>query len=92
MSKPAEHPEVRELEDLAWSVKDTVADFYHRALSANDKATLASAQRDLERIKDRLVGLRDKRKRSGNGAVETVALDTPLLDAAETDARQGADP
>lgn len=66
---PVEQPEVRALEDLAWDVKDLAADFYPRALSGPDKAAIASATRDLERIRDRLVAVRDKRKR-GNGAAE----------------------
>lgn len=64
-----EHPEVRAVEDMAWDVKDTAADLYGRALSGPDKAALASVLRDLERIRCRLIGVRDKRKR-GNGAAE----------------------
>jgi hypothetical protein len=64
-----EHPEVRAVEDMAWDVKDTAADLYGRALSGPDKAALASVLRDLERIRDRLAGVRDKRKR-GNSAAD----------------------
>jgi hypothetical protein len=64
-----EHPEVRAVEDMAWDVKDTAADLYGRALSGPDKAALGSALRDLERIRERLAGVRDKRKR-GNGAAD----------------------
>lgn len=64
-----EHPEVRAVEDMAWDVKDTVSDLYGRSLSGPDKSALGSALRDLERIRDRLIAVRDKRKRS-NGAAE----------------------
>lgn len=64
-----EHPEVRAVEDMAWECKDAAADLYGRALSGPDKAALGSALRDLERIRDRLVAVRDKRKR-GNGAAD----------------------
>ena len=64
-----EHPEVRAVEDMAWDVKDTAADLYGRALSGADKAALGSVLRDLERLRERLAGVRDKRKRS-NGAAD----------------------
>lgn len=63
-----EHPEVRAVEDAAWDVKDLAADLYGRALSGPDKAALASVQRDLERLRERLVAVRDKRKRSNGSA------------------------
>lgn len=65
-----ENPEVRAVEDMAWDVKDAAADLYGRVLSAPDKAALGSAHRDLERIRERLVALRDKRRR-GNGPAES---------------------
>lgn len=71
MTKPAtETPEVRAVEDMAWDVKDAAADLYGRVLSGPDKAALACAHRDLERIRDRLLALRDKRRR-GNGPAES---------------------
>lgn len=66
---PTDHPEVRAVEDAAWDIKDVAADLTARVLSAPDKAALGSALRDLERIRERLVAVRDKRKR-GNGAAE----------------------
>jgi hypothetical protein len=64
MTPANESPEVRAVEDMAWDVKDTAADLYGRSLSGPDKAALGSALRDLERIRERLAGVRDKRKRS----------------------------
>jgi hypothetical protein len=71
-----EHQEVRAVEDMAWNVKDCAADLYGRALSALDKAALGSALRDLERIRCRLMAVRDKRRR-GNGAAEPDQEDAP---------------
>lgn len=68
-----EHPEVRAVEDTAWNIKDTAADFYGRSLSGPDKSALASVLRDLQRLHERLVAVRDKRKRSNGAAVEEPA-------------------
>ena len=71
MSKHDENPEVRAVEDAAWNVKDCAADLFGRALSDTDRAVLASVQRDLERLHERLVEVRDRRRRRrGNGAPE----------------------
>lgn len=67
--KASDNPEVRAVEDAAWSLKDVAADLDGRSLSAPDKAALGSVLRDLQRLTDRLVAVRDKRKR-GNGAAE----------------------
>jgi hypothetical protein len=76
MSKHEEHPEVRAVEDAAWNVKDCAADLYGRVLSGPDKAALASVLRDLQRLHERLIGVRDKRKR-GNGAVAEPVAEEP---------------
>jgi hypothetical protein len=65
-----DNPEVRAVEDAAWDVKDCAADLYGRALSGPDKAALGSVLRDLERIRERLAGVRDKRKRSNGAAAD----------------------
>jgi hypothetical protein len=63
--------EVRAVEDAAWSVKDAAADLDGRALSDTDKAALASVHRDLERLHERLVEVRDRRRRKrSNGTTE----------------------
>jgi|GEM_PF-3676969 len=65
MAKPDnEHDEVRELEDVCWLLKDVAGDFYGRAsLSGPDRAAIVGATRDMRRIHERLVAVRDKRKR-----------------------------
>jgi hypothetical protein len=70
--KPAtDNPEVRDLEDAAWNVKDCAADLFGRPLSDSDRAVLASVQRDLERLHERLIEVRDRRRRKrSNGAAE----------------------
>lgn len=60
----AEDTDVRALEDAAWSLKDLAAEFFSRSLSAPDRAAINGARRDVERIHDRLVAVRDKRKLS----------------------------
>ena len=67
MKATAENTDVRAVEDAAWNIKDIASDMYGRVLSDRDKATLASVLRDLERTAERMVGLRDKRRR---GAAE----------------------
>lgn len=77
MSKhEVDNPEVRAVEDAAWTVKDTAADLYGRSLSGPDKAALGSVLRDLERLTERLVAVRDKRKRA-NGAAAEAATEEP---------------
>lgn len=76
MKADTENPEVRAVEDAAWDVKDTASDLYGRVLSGPDKAALASVLRDLERLHERLVGVRDKRKRNGAADVQP-AIEEP---------------
>ncbi len=76
MTKPTEHSEARAVEDAAWNVKDAAADLDGRALSDADKATLASVQRDLERLLERLVEVRDRRRRRRNNGVAEPELAT----------------
>jgi len=64
MSKTTEHPEVRAVEDAAWRLKEAASDLYGRSLSGPDKAALASVLRDLARLQERVVAIRDKRKRN----------------------------
>lgn len=68
MKPSAEHPEARAVEDAAWELKDTAADLFDRPLSDADRAVLASVQRDLARLHERLVEVRDRRRRKRNGA------------------------
>lgn len=68
MSSIPENAEVRAVEDSAWNVKDCAADLFGRPLSDADRAVLASVQRDLERLHERLVEIRDRRRRRRNGA------------------------
>lgn len=76
MSKHDDNPEVRALEDAAWTLKDTAADLQSRKLSGPDKAVVASVLRDLQRLRERVVAVRDKRKR-GNGAAAEAATEEP---------------
>jgi hypothetical protein len=75
MKTVIEHIEVRAVEDAAWSVKDCAADLFGRALTDADRAVLASVQRDLERLHERLVEVRDRRRRKRNGAVAAQESD-----------------
>jgi hypothetical protein len=67
MTIGTESPEVRAFEDAAWDLKEAAADLFSRKLDERDVAVLASVQRDLVRIKERLVGM-VRRRRRGNGA------------------------
>jgi len=79
--KPAtEQNEARSVEDAAWNLKDVAADLVGRTLSDTDQATLASVLRDLERLRDRLVDVRDRRRRRRNGA---PASDTAVEEQSE---------
>lgn len=51
MSKATEHPEAVGLEDAAWDLKSLAEQFHSRAMTAETRAVLASARRDVERIK-----------------------------------------
>jgi hypothetical protein len=70
--KPAEQQhEARAVEDAAWDLKDAAADVVGRLLSDTDRATLASVQRDLARLLERVVDVRDRRRRRrSNGAAD----------------------
>lgn len=59
-----EHPAVRQMQDVAWNIKDTGEDFFERALPSTDEREIHSIRRELERCLQRLVALRDKRKRA----------------------------
>lgn len=59
-----EHPAVRQMQDVAWLIKDTAEDFFERALPSTDEREIHSIRRELERCLQRLTGLRDKRKRT----------------------------
>lgn len=78
-TRDTEFPEARAVEDAAWNVKDCAADLFGRALSDTDKAVLASVQRDLDRLLERLVEIRDRRRRRRNGAAADAQ---PALDLA----------
>lgn len=54
MSKSTEHIEARQLEDAAWDLKSAAERFHGRVMTAESRAVLASAQRDLERVKARV--------------------------------------
>lgn len=49
-----EHAEARALEDAAWDVKGAAERFHGREMTAESRIVLASAARDLQRIKDRV--------------------------------------
>lgn len=51
------------VQDAAWSLKDLCDDLAPRKLGERDVATLQSVLRDLGRLEQKLVGIRDKRKR-----------------------------
>jgi hypothetical protein len=74
--KPAteQQSEARAVEDAAWDHKVAAADIVGRALSEADCTTLASVQRDLARLLERVVEVRDRRRRKrSNGATEAAA-------------------
>src|SRR3972149_4877052 len=54
---------LQEGQDAAWSLKDLCDDLAPRKLGERDVATLQSVLRDLGRLEQKLVGIRDKRKR-----------------------------
>jgi hypothetical protein len=70
-----EHPDVRAVEDAAWNVKDVAADLFGKPLTDADLAVLASVRRDLERLHERLVDVRDRRRRKRNGVPAVAAAD-----------------
>jgi len=87
-----EHPEVLELEELAWEIKDIAGDFAGRlSLSGPDRAALVSANRDLQRIKARLIDVRDKRKRKDAPADEQPAVEQPVAAKPEQQSLETAD-
>lgn len=71
------------VQDAAWLLKDLCDDLAPRKLSAGDLATLQSVKRDLGRLENKLVGIRDKRKRGGaedhDEPTEQAAAPTPLF-------------
>lgn len=69
----AEQTEARAVEDAAWNLKDVAADLIGRALTESDLAVLASVRRDLERLHERMVEVRDRRRRKRNGAAAEPA-------------------
>lgn len=77
MSAKPEHPEVHAVEDAAWKLKESASDLYGRSLSGPDKAALASVLRDLARLQERVVAIRDKRKRSAPAAETQGELEAP---------------
>jgi hypothetical protein len=64
--------ELRELQDEVWAIKGVCEDLEPRKISKPDSVTLASVKRDLERSKQRLVAMRDKRKRTTDDEPETT--------------------
>jgi len=62
-SSNGEAAEAVAVQDAAWSIKDVCDDLVLRKLGARDRAVLASVERDLGRLHQRLVDVRDKRKR-----------------------------
>ena len=85
MTKPAaDNPEVRAVEDAAWDIKDCAADLFGRPLSDADKAALGSVQRDLARLLERLVEVRDRRRRKRSGATASDAAPDEQPEPQET--------
>jgi plasmid stability protein len=74
MSKLAtEHPEASQLEDAAWDLKSAAEKFHGRAMTAETRAVLASAKRDLERVKRAVDAEWERRcsvRKRGNGTTE----------------------
>ncbi len=54
------------VQNKAWDVKDICDDLLTRTLGAKDLAALESVLRDLERLAQKLIGIRDRRKRGGS--------------------------
>ena len=64
MASAGEHPEVTALENLAWSLKDAIADFQTRkSVPETELRELRAIGRDIERLTARVVTLRDRYKR-----------------------------
>jgi hypothetical protein len=61
--KSVEHPEVRDLEDTVWNLKDDVAYLNEHALTSSDRAAIAGIKRDIERTHERVRALLDHKRR-----------------------------
>jgi hypothetical protein len=82
-----EHPDARALEDAAWDLKSAAERFHGRAMTAETRAVLASAQRDLQRIKRAIDAEWDRRcaVRKRDKADE---LEQPRVNGAANDQQQ----
>jgi hypothetical protein len=76
MSKHTIDPDLQSVQDLAWSIKDACDDLSLKKISGPDRAALQSVERDLKRMLDRVLAIRDKRKRAGT---DDDALTHPVL-------------
>ena len=55
--------QLRRVQDLAWDIKDSCDELGPRKISERNTAVLEGIERDLVRIKAKLVAIRDVRKR-----------------------------
>ncbi len=80
MSKrePVDDPQIVDLENLAWAIKDDIASFYARSLPGTDRAALGAVKRDLERVRDRVRAILHKRKRDKADEPEAPAQQQEL--------------
>jgi len=65
---------LKALLDEVWAIKAVCEDLERRKVSAPDAITIASVCRDLTRSRDRLVAVRDKRRRNVAPAEVAVTL------------------
>lgn len=83
MNTRIQNLEVRAVENAAADVRDLASDLLYRTASTSDRGALESMKRDLERMRVRLVEIRDRRKRKPSSAGYMNAI----FDAAEAHER-----
>jgi hypothetical protein len=85
-----EHPEATALENSAWDLKSAAEAFHSRAMTAETRTVLASAKRDVERVKARVLAELERRQnvRKRGRAPDTLD-DGPFTPVAELPGLEG---